>query len=131
MATALSFDSETSVQSVSTTRTVHWRRLAAFLLLGLATRWLFALPLAHQMAREYDRSQPGDTSRFLWQGMWLLEGRGYLDLNQTTQCTSLPPGYPGFLALLLSISESTRLIIAVQMVLSLASIALISAAFTR
>jgi hypothetical protein len=47
-----------------------------------------------------------DPSRFLLQGHWLHEGRGFRDTSDTGRlCTSLPPGHPYVLSLLFLITD--------------------------
>ncbi|MFN9294786.1 MAG: hypothetical protein ACK6EB_42465, partial [Planctomyces sp.] len=45
-----------------------------------------------------------DPARFIKQGQWLFEGRGYM-YPENVSCTSLPPGYPLFLSLLMLVSD--------------------------
>jgi hypothetical protein len=45
----------------------------------------------------------GDAGRFLCQGKWLSEGRGFREVTSNGDfCTYLPPGYPLFLSILMS-----------------------------
>lgn len=106
------------------------RNLIRCLLLGVICRLVFAAPLPYAAAGDVEIGRSGDPARFLLQGLWLSQERGYPDLDGRSTCTSLPPGYPVFLAALLSIRDSTMLVVVVQFVMSLASIALVHAVCT-
>ena len=57
-----------------------------------------------------------DPARFLMQGHWLMEGKGFLQANELP-CTSLPPGYPVFLAALMCFSMNLQYLQWAQVVL--------------
>lgn len=119
-----------------------WKRLSMGVVIALIALALY-LRVSHlgpfdQLPALPDASQAEtrttDPTRFIWQADQLLAGNGYLHHPGFTMhqgpvpCTSLPPGYPIFLAGLFAISRSFPFVMAVQIALSVASCWLVYAA---
>jgi len=88
--------------------------VATCLLIGVAIRIVFFTPIDLNDERLHN-----DTRRFLYQADNLLAGEGFL--WRDSPCTSLPPGYPVFLATVKWFCDSPLLVQIVQQILSVAS----------
>jgi len=74
--------------------------------ISVAIHWVPCPTLSVSQLSESQDIQFGgaDPARFIKQGQWLFEGRGYM-YPENVSCTSLPPGYPLFLSLLMLVSD--------------------------
>lgn len=77
--------------------------------------WVPCPPIRVWQLSESQELQFGgaDPSRFIKQGQWLFEGRGYM-YPANVACTSLPPGYPLFLSMLMCFTDKLFVIQVLQ-----------------
>lgn len=103
-----------SLMTLPLKKTVLWQILA-IIAAGICCMALFWLPTELPNTAELNWTDRwfalgADPSRFLLQGKWIAEGRGFRETTPDGAfCTSLPPGYPLFLAALSFFSANLQL----------------------
>lgn len=90
------------------------------LLVGVSVAACFWYPEPHLEIGTLEWATPvmglgADPARFLLQAQWLLNGAGFREVQHTgAYCTSLPPGYPLFLAGILLATKSLFIVQLIQ-----------------